>query len=364
MSSTTGSVYQRKSDGRWVASIKLGGRKIVRYGATEREARQRLRELIGQQERGTLTLPTKVTLGQWADRWLTMIEADRRPATIATYRYALAPAISVLGDQRLDRLSPVVLAQAFTALRQEGKGSRRLSQTYRVLHTCLGQAERLEIIGSNPLRKVDPPRHTQKPVKCWTLEETQRFIAACVSSGASYGPMFLFMLGTGLRRGECTALTWGDIDLINRVVVVDKAVSFVKNRPLLQPTKTAAGTRAISLTALAASALGMLPRSLDREARVFTSGAGTEPTPSNARSGLHRLCDQAGIPRVPPHALRHTHVSLLLAAGVDVLTVSRRVGHARTSMTVDIYGHVLRPDGAAAAAFDNALVDKRMEQAQ
>src|SRR5262249_49184946 len=145
-----------------------------------------------------------------------------------------------------------------------------------------------------------------------------------------------FLLGTGLRRGEATGLTWGDIDLQNRLVSVDKAVAFVRNRPLLQDTKTRARRRVITLTGLAVSALRMLPPPLDPKARVFTSGAGTPPTPSNVRGALHRLCDRAGVPRVPPHALRHSHVSLLLDAGVDVLTVSRRLGHAKVSMTLDI----------------------------
>ena len=167
--------------------------------------------------------------------------------------------------------------------------------------------------------------------------------------------MLLFLLATGLRRGECTALTWGDVDLPNRVVTVDKSIAFVQNHPVLQGTKTRAGKRVLTLPDLALLALDMLPRPLDPTARVFVSVAGTPPTLSNVRTALHRVFNRAGVPRLPPHALRHTHVSLLLAAGVDVLTVSRRVGHARTSVTLDTYGHVVRPDAHAAARFDEAI---------
>jgi integrase len=171
--------------------------------------------------------------------------------------------------------------------------------------------------------------------------------------------MLLFMLGTGLRRGECTALTWADVNLDNRTTTVDKAVAFVRNRPLLQSTKTRAGRRVIALTDLAVAALRLLPEHDGTTGPIFTSGAGTPPTPPNVRSALHRACDQAGVARISPHGLRHAHVSLLLAAGVDVLTVSRRIGHARASVTLNVYGHVLRPDAAAAEAFDRALHSTR-----
>jgi integrase len=355
MSSGTGTVYRRKSDGRWVAAIRLNGKRIVRYADTEREAKKRLRELIGREERGTLTPPTNLTVEAWASRWLTMIEPDRRPATIATYQFSLRPVIERIGTYRLDRLTPELLGRMITFLRQDGLGNRRISQSYRVLHTCLNQAVRLDIIGVNPLEKVSRPRYTASPVMTWSLEETKRFIAVCATDGGHYSPMFLFLLGTGLRRGECTALTWGDIDLQNRLVSVDKAVAFVRNRPILQQTKTRAGRRVLSLTGLSVMALDMVPRSLDSKARIFVSGAGSSPTPSNVRSALHRLCDKAEVPRISPHALRHSHVSLLLAAGVDVLTVSRRVGHAKVSVTVDVYGHTVRPDSHAAAAFDKAV---------
>lgn len=355
MSLGTGSVYQRKSDGKWVAAVILGGKKIVKYAKSERQARQLLRQLIGLQECGTLTMPTRTTLATWADRWLTMIEPDRRPTTMATYRYALGPMLGLLGGTRLDRLSPDVLAYAFAQIRQQGKGSRRVKQTYRVLHTCLEQATRLGVISANPLARVDPPRYEAKERPCLTADETRRLIDTCVTDGGWYGPMLLFMLSTGLRRGECTALTWADVDLTKRVVTVDKAVAFVKNRPILQGTKTRAGRRVVSLPDLAVMALEMLPRPLDLAVRIFVSGTGTTPLPSNVRMALHRVCDRAGVRRIPPHALRHTHISLLLAAGVDVLTVARRVGHARTSITLDVYGHVVRPDSSAAAAFDATI---------
>jgi integrase len=355
MSLGTGSIYQRKSDGLWAAAVVVGGRRIVRYAKTERQARLRLRQLIGEEERRVLTPPTKITVGNWSERWLSLIEPERRPATIATYRYALEPFVTSIGLVRLDRFTPELAARSLALMRQDGRGSRRLSQSFRVLHTCLSHAVKLGILGANPLERVDRPRYQPKERAWWTLGEAQLFITTCTVDGGWYGPMLLFLLGTGLRRGECTALTWRDIDLAEGTVTVDKAVAFVRNQPILQDTKTKAGRREIALTGLARTALGMLPRSVDSDARIFLSGAGTPPTPSNVRTALHRVCDRAGVARVAPHALRHTHISLLLDAGVDVVTVSRRAGHSKASITLDVYGHRVRTDNHAATAFDRAI---------
>ena len=132
-----GTIYQRQSDGLWVACVTIGGRRITKYGETRREAQQRLAEMLTQEHAGTLAPPTKLTLQQWADQWLGMLEGERRPATLRDYRLAMAPVLVRLGTLRLDRITPFHLAYLFTELRQAGRGSRSVEQSYVVLGTEL-----------------------------------------------------------------------------------------------------------------------------------------------------------------------------------------------------------------------------------
>ena len=92
----TGSVYQRQSDGRWCAAFTApGGRRRVIYAATEREARQRLAAPIAQHATGTLSLPTRLTLAQWIERW--MVDTEHRPSTVYGYSVALGPLLDRIG---------------------------------------------------------------------------------------------------------------------------------------------------------------------------------------------------------------------------------------------------------------------------
>jgi integrase len=89
---------------------------------------------------------------------------------------------------------------------------------------------------------------------------------------------------------------------------------------------------------------------------VFSDIEGNMLSPDNLSRDWWRVCDARRLPSISFHALRHTHASMLLRAGVDVLTVSRRLGHAKPAVTLDTYGHLIEgADAATAKAIEGAL---------
>ena len=134
----------------------------------------------------------------------------------------------------------------------------------------------------------------------------------------------------------------------------------------VKPPKSKAGRRNVTI---AADAVAMLHDHLrqQRELRLQLGFRLAEAYATKQREGDHlppdsvsrnwsRTCRDRGLPVVPFHALRHTSVSMLLGAGMDVLTVSRRIGHRKASITLDIYGHLIEgSDARAAAALDGLL---------
>ena len=74
---------------------------------------------------------------------------------------------------------------------------------------------------------------------------------------------------------------------------------------------------------------------------VFAAANGRPIYPDNLKRDVERLVQLAGVPRIRIHDQRHTHVTLAIVAGATIAAVSRRVGHARTSITMDIYAHVI-----------------------
>ena len=102
-----GSVYQR-ADGYWVASIRIGCKKVVRYAKSERDAARKLHDLLKEHHLGALVQPNRLTLEEWVQQWL--LERKLRPSTLRTYVEVLAPVLHQIGHSRLDKLTPLLLS--------------------------------------------------------------------------------------------------------------------------------------------------------------------------------------------------------------------------------------------------------------
>ena len=187
----------------------------------------------------------------------------------------------------------------------------------------------------------------------WTLEQTQQFLGACASSRSHYAPLFVFLCGTGLRVSEALGLRWGDVTT-DAISIRRALVANAGRNPSIQAPKSGAGNRTVTLTAPAAAALTRLQRGPD-EAAVFLTSIGTLPGHHNLLRALKAVCVHAGVPPVGLHQLRHVHASMLLAHGVDLASVSRRLGHSNVAITASVYTHAVHQDRAAASAFDRAL---------
>lgn len=175
-------------------------------------------------------------------------------------------------------------------------------------------------------------------------------------------------LGTGLRRGELVGLWWGDLDLDAAMLKVQRSVEETKQGLRLKTPKTKYSRRTLSL---APSTIDVLRCHLrqQRETRmalglgretsdtlVFGTPEGQLLSPDNLSRDWRRLVKARGLPLVTFHALRHTHASLLIASGLDVVRISRRLGHSSPKVTLTIYAHLFeKTDAAAASAIEAAF---------
>jgi integrase len=186
--------------------------------------------------------------------------------------------------------------------------------------------------------------------------------------GHSLHPIVSLALATGLRRGELLGLQWGDVDLDAGTLRVERSVEETRSSLRLKSPKTRAGRRNISLppdtvAMLRAHKVKQLELRLvlgmgniERDTLVFSDVEGRMLNPHAVSRAWRRVCDAKELPRVSFHALRHTHVSMLIRAGVDILTISRRLGHSKASVTLDVYGHLIEgADAAAAKAIEGVL---------
>lgn len=347
-----GSVTQRK-DGRWQGSLQVDGKRRTCYGRTRSEAATKLAALRHQANAaGALPEPGKRTVGDLLSAWLELKAPAWRPKTAANYKATMDAYLRPsLGHLRLDRLTPEHVARLLATL--QAKGHHRTAQVvYRVLSQALSLAVRWRWLTADVCERVDTPRYRPPRRQVWTTEQTRRFLDGAANHRLY--PLWLFLVASGCRLGEATALEWRDTDLAVGVVTVAKSVQRVNGQWIVTAPKTRAGERVVSLPAAAVRALhqqrgAQLLSGMDT-ALVFAATDGGYLHHATVEHAMKRECQRLGLPPQSPHSLRHQHASLLLAEGVPLPEVSARLGHATSAITLAVYAHALSQDDAAAAA--------------
>jgi len=353
-----GTVVLRK-DGRWQASLQVNGVRRTVYGRTEREARAKLRELRRQADTdGALTTPGKRTVTDLIDAWLTSAP-NLKPTTVARHRrFFDTYARDVLGRVRLERVTPDQLQRLYAGLTPSVA-----SAVHRLLHRAFAVAVLWRWLASNPADRVLPPVYQPQRRELWAHAELQTFLDGTADHWLQ--PLWLVLLGTGLRLGEALALTWSDVGL-GVAVTVSGTLQRLDGAPVVTTPKTPSSARTVMVPPEVTAALQRQKTQQDvwREAAgdwhesdlVFTGTQGNPLWPSTVQHALKRECARLGLLAVTPHGLRHLHASLLLHEGVPVTAVSARLGHANPAITLKVYAHALAgQDAQAAMAIGRAL---------
>lgn len=361
-------MYRRDSDGLWVASLSWTTdngrrRRPVRYAKTEAAAWRALRDLQRLREDRKPLTATRTRLDAWIEHWTTstLAAADIAESTRATYAtLARKHVAGRIGGLRLVDVTPSRVEQLLLGLERDGLAASTRRQVHTVLGLILSAAVRDGLLVSNPAASVDRPRVPRREAQWWTSEQVASLRAA--AAGHRLAGLLDVVVFTGLRRGEALGLRWTDVDLDAGLLRVTGTLTRGANGLARTQPKTAAGVRVLPLLGDSARAL-RARRSEQRAERlaagemwtdtgyVFTTEIGTPVDPRNAFRWLAGAVDRAGVPSGSWHTLRHSAASVLLAAGVPPIAVSRALGHSSIDVTNDLYGH-LSGDGLAALLAD------------
>lgn len=352
-----GSITQRQ-DGRWQASLQVDGRRKTVYGKTRSEVARKLADLQRQATKtGALPNPGRRTLNDLLDAWLEVKAPALKPKTALDYADTcdgyLRPTI---GKTPLARLTPDRIERLLTSLRCHPRTAQKV---YLRLSQALTMAVRWGWLGANPCERVDAPRYHAERKDLWTAEQLRAFLDGTREHWL--GPLWALLAYSGCRLGEALALTWQDVDLATGRMVIAKSVQRIGGTWVTTEPKTQAGMRTITLPhegveALQRQAKARLAQGGGGGGLVFANTHGELLAHATVQVAMRRECDRLGLPRVTPHGIRHLHASLLLAGGVAITDVSRRLGHATPGITLSVYSHSIpgRDDGAV-QALDNML---------
>jgi len=374
-----GSITRRSNS--WRIKFEAGardpvtGKRQTRYvtvRGTKRDAQRELTALLAAVDNGTAVDPSRLTVAEHVRDWLR--NADHLANKTRERYLALAEQqiIPHLGGVALQKLRPAHIADWHTTLlRSGGNDGRPLSartagHAHRVLHTALARAAQLELVGRNVASAVRPPKVDAEEIAILSADQIGEVLAKL--AGHWLYPIASLALATGMRRGEICALRWGDVDAAS--LRVERSLEETAAGLRFKPPKTRHGWRTIGLPASAVEMLRAHRRDqleqrlalglgrLNDDDLVFARADASPLSPDNLSRDWRRAVLAFNLPRVSFHALRHSHVSALIAAGLDVVTISRRIGHANPAVTLSVYAHAFagaNKDAAAALAIEAAM---------
>lgn len=316
-------------------------------------AQRRLNEILHERDQGTFVEPSKMTLDEYLDQWLSgvaRLKASERTADgyVSILGRNIRPP---LGMKRLDKLQALDIQKVYGEMLGRGLSARSVKHAHSVIHNALRQAVKMGMIMRNPADFVELPKVPHKERRVLSPEEALEFLKA--AGEMPHGLIFEFALVTGMRPEEYLALKWADLDFERGTAQVQRAlVRHKKSCKFVEP-KTKKSRRTIPLPAPLLRKLSAHKRQ-QNEWRlkigsewqaldlIFCSEWGTPHSLPNLTYRYFRpILKKAKLPQLRLYDLRHSCATLLLIEEENPKVVSERLGHSTIVLTLDTYSHVL-----------------------
>jgi integrase len=370
-----GSISRRKNGG-WMAQYAVytaeGRKRRTVYGKTRAEVAKKLAKALSDREGGLVFDDKGLTVKEYLERWLKdSVRGTVKQRTLENYEYAVQlHLVPMLGHLKLKALTPMHVQSLYSSKLDSGLSVRTVRLVHATLHKALKQAVRWGLVPRNVTEATSPPkvsRDARKEIQPLTREQALALLDT--ARGDRLEALYVLALTTGLREGELLGLRWQDVNLESSTLSVRQQLTRTRKDGLCFTTpKSPRSRRSIKLTRSAVDALKR-HRAAQNEQRlrlgtlwqdsglVFTSVKGTPLDVANLTYGSFRpLLEQAELPRIRFHDLRHTCATLLLLRNVNPKIVQEMLGHANISETMDTYGHVLPSmQDTAVTAMESAL---------
>lgn len=356
-----GAVYFDQARGVWVGAVELGrdpetGRRVRRKvsGATKTEAKDRLGALRDEKHRTGTVGRRDITVETVVRDLLASRPADwRSPVTVRVNTGHAERIIAAIGKKRLAKLTVAEAERFLTGLADAGLARKTIAGTKGLGARAVRRAQRDGLVGRNVFELADMPAAGRRRSRAMTLDQVRALLRVDLTpfwrAYITVGAM------CGLRPGELLDLRWQDVDFDAGVVRVRKGRAHAglktaqSRRTLVMPAAVAGALRA--LKAEQAAAKLRLGRLYADSGAVFAGEAGQPRPRRGVETGFQRQCERAGLGAGwQPRELRHTFVSVLSDAGIDIEAIADAAGHINSNVTRTVYRHQIADKVAVAAA--------------
>ena len=348
---------------------------------------ERQKVLFEEQVRYGVCPDSKMRFADFSKKW--MEDYGKNNLSIKAYvRYKqyLERINNGIGHLKLKDITPIQLNAFYKSLEADGESKQKkydangkllnngklapktILEHHRVISKILATAVKWEYIEKNPAERADPPKVPYREMKFLDEEETREMLLLLENEPIQYRTMITLLVYTGIRRGELCGLEWKDIDFEEGVMHISRSSQYIGDKTIItKEPKTRSGIRHFAMSETLCKILKEYRRwqieqrfkagpDWQNTDRLFTQWNGLPIYPDTVTDWFAKFIKRSGLPYVTLHSLRHTNATLMIAEGIDVCAVSRRLGHASTATTLNIYAHALKSkDKAAAEVIDNTL---------
>lgn len=321
---------------------------------TKKQAEIAYLQLKSQKE--SLEKPKQYTFEQVYKMWLEHYQTTVKSSTLGKVKELFKN--HILPELGMLFIGKINLKIAQNAVNNWNKKIKKYKDLKIYTQQVFKHAMRLELVDKDPFALVVMPKPKKSEIKLvdasenfYTKGELSVFLNLCKEQLPAMWYTLLHTLAyTGMRRGEILALIWKDIDFKTGRIRINKTLTLDENNKIIvNDTKTTAGERNIKIDTQTIQLLKAWKKEqmkqlkvIDINQLVFPNGKNKHMALSTPIKYLNRICDKNGLKRITLHGLRHTHCSLLFAAGASLKEVQDRLGHDDIKTTMDIYNHITK----------------------
>lgn len=355
-----------RSDGRWESRFydPTVGKYHSVYEKTQEECLKKAIIANEKLKRGIYKTPNTMTLGEWLNKWYSAHTLQIKYSTSVEYeRYIKKRIAPALGQIKIAFLTADHIQAFYKSLLVDGDtdglSPKTIRNIHNMLHSALEVAVKQNILEKNVSEYTTLPRIIKQEMQFLNIIEEIKLYDCCKNERLGTG--VIIALHTGMRSGEILALTWDNIDLDQKIIMVRKTQRRIavrnpaKNAPKTQiieeEPKTVKSLRNIPIDDILCEHLIKLKETQAAEKDLlqdeYTDNShlvcyqdGSIIEQRTYEDFYKKMLKKAGVKNITFHALRHTFAARAIEAGIDLYTLSSLLGHSSIQITLDYYAHL------------------------
>lgn len=299
---------------------------------TKKEALEFEREFLAQSQ-----FSIEMTFKSLYSLYHNDMESRIKKTTMETKEYIVKKRIlPFFENMKVKEIKPIHIRKWQSDLLKTDYSKTYLKSIYNQLTAIFNYAVRFHNLNKNPCHVAGSiGKKDADEMQILTLQEFNKMIDYVTDKENKF--FYIVLFWTGMRKGELLALTYEDVDFENKTISINKNFQIVKNERVITDPKTPKSKRVIAVNDIV---LNCIKEMWDTAYKPNKTDTIFYVSKYSLKRQLDTACKRAKVPQIRIHDLRHSHASYLLSNGINIVILSRRLGHEKVQTTLNIYCHI------------------------